>query len=105
LVLSQYVEQLYARELLADATGGIGYLSELAQVHRAFGYPAQRLAGAGGFSGPPWRERCQHVEIVKTDLDEGSSGSELMASTPEIALTVANRLHAGHLGGDSDFGP
>lgn len=26
LVLSQYVEQLYARELLADGAGGIGYL-------------------------------------------------------------------------------
>ena len=26
LVLSQYVEQLYARELLADAAGGLGYL-------------------------------------------------------------------------------
>jgi DNA-binding NarL/FixJ family response regulator len=26
LVLSQYVEQLYARELLAEGTGGIGYL-------------------------------------------------------------------------------
>jgi DNA-binding NarL/FixJ family response regulator len=26
LVLSQYVEQLYARELLADASGGVGYL-------------------------------------------------------------------------------
>jgi DNA-binding NarL/FixJ family response regulator len=26
LVLSQYVEQLYARELLADRAGGIGYL-------------------------------------------------------------------------------
>jgi DNA-binding NarL/FixJ family response regulator len=26
LVLSQYVEQLYARELLADAEGGVGYL-------------------------------------------------------------------------------
>ncbi|MGO4418153.1 response regulator [Streptomyces sp. MCAF7] len=26
LVLSQYVEQLYAKELLADGTGGIGYL-------------------------------------------------------------------------------
>jgi DNA-binding NarL/FixJ family response regulator len=26
LVLSQYVEQLYARELLADQTGGVGYL-------------------------------------------------------------------------------
>ncbi|MFH8972861.1 LuxR C-terminal-related transcriptional regulator [Streptomyces sp. NPDC017890] len=26
LVLSQYVEQLYARELLADGSGGIGYL-------------------------------------------------------------------------------
>jgi DNA-binding NarL/FixJ family response regulator len=26
LVLSQYVEQLYARELLADSAGGVGYL-------------------------------------------------------------------------------
>lgn len=26
LVLSQYVEQLYARELLADGTGAVGYL-------------------------------------------------------------------------------
>ena len=26
LVLSQYVEQLYARELLADRSGGVGYL-------------------------------------------------------------------------------
>ncbi len=26
LVLSQHVQQLYARELLADGTGGIGYL-------------------------------------------------------------------------------
>ena len=26
LVLSQYVEQLYARELMADGSGGIGYL-------------------------------------------------------------------------------
>lgn len=26
LVLSQYVEQLYARELLADGAGGVGYL-------------------------------------------------------------------------------
>ena len=26
LVLSQYVEQLYARELLSDQAGGVGYL-------------------------------------------------------------------------------
>ena len=26
LVLSQHVEQLYARELLADGSGGVGYL-------------------------------------------------------------------------------
>jgi DNA-binding NarL/FixJ family response regulator len=26
LILSQYVEQLYARELLADQAGGVGYL-------------------------------------------------------------------------------
>ena len=46
LVLSQYVEQLYARELLADRSGGVGYLLkdrvfDVAPVHRR-GAPGRR---------------------------------------------------------------
>jgi DNA-binding NarL/FixJ family response regulator len=48
LVLSQYVEQLYARELLADGRGGIGYLlkdrvSDVDQFIEA----VQRVASGG----------------------------------------------------------
>ncbi len=48
LVLSQYVEQLYARELLAQGTGGVGYLlkdrvSDVAQF-----VDAVRRVAAGG---------------------------------------------------------
>jgi DNA-binding NarL/FixJ family response regulator len=48
LVLSQYVEQLYARELLSDKRGGVGYLlkdrvSDVAQFVDA----VRRVAGGG----------------------------------------------------------
>ncbi|TCO58668.1 LuxR C-terminal-related transcriptional regulator [Actinocrispum wychmicini] len=48
LVLSQYVEQLYARELLSDRGGGVGYLlkdrvSDVAQFIDA----VRRVAGGG----------------------------------------------------------
>jgi DNA-binding NarL/FixJ family response regulator len=48
LVLSQYVEQLYARELLSDRRGGVGYLlkdrvSDVAQFIEAI----RRVAGGG----------------------------------------------------------
>jgi len=48
LVLSQYVEQLYARELLADPSGGVGYLlkdrvGEVAEFVAA----VRRVAGGG----------------------------------------------------------
>jgi len=48
LVLSQYVEQLYARELLSDRRGGVGYLlkdriSDIAQFIDAI----RRVAGGG----------------------------------------------------------
>jgi DNA-binding NarL/FixJ family response regulator len=48
LVLSQYVEQLYARELLADGTGGIGYLlkDRVFDSHQ-FVEAIQRVAGGG----------------------------------------------------------
>jgi DNA-binding NarL/FixJ family response regulator len=48
LVLSQYVEQLYARELLSDKRGGVGYLlkdrvSDVAEFIEAI----RRVAGGG----------------------------------------------------------
>ncbi len=53
LVLSQYVEQLYARELLAQGTGGVGYLlkdrvSDVAQF-----VAAVRQVAAGGTAMDP----------------------------------------------------
>lgn len=48
LVLSQYVEQLYAQELLADGTGGIGYLLKDRVFDAAqFVEAVRRVAGGG----------------------------------------------------------
>ena len=48
LILSQYVEQTYAAELLADGTGGVGYLlkDRVADV-RDFVDAVRRVAGGG----------------------------------------------------------
>ena len=48
LVLSQYVEQLYARELLADPSGGVGYLlkDRVGDVDE-FVAAVRRVAGGG----------------------------------------------------------
>ena len=48
LVLSQYVEQLYARELLASGTGGIGYLLKDRVFDSAQFVDAVRRVAAGG---------------------------------------------------------
>ncbi|MFE2428386.1 LuxR C-terminal-related transcriptional regulator [Streptomyces sp. NPDC059373] len=48
LVLSQHVEQLYARELLADGSGGIGYLLKDRVLDAAqFVDAVRRVAGGG----------------------------------------------------------
>ena len=48
LVLSQYVEQLYARELLTGGTGGIGYLLKDRVLNGAqFADAVRRVAGGG----------------------------------------------------------
>lgn len=48
LILSQHVEQLYARELLADGTGGIGYLlKESVFDGEQFVDALERVAGGG----------------------------------------------------------
>jgi len=48
LVLSQYVEQLYARELLADSAGGVGYLLKDRVFNDDQFIDAVRTVAAGG---------------------------------------------------------
>jgi DNA-binding NarL/FixJ family response regulator len=48
LVLSQYVEQLYARELLADGAGGVGYLLKDRVFNEEQFVEAVRRVAAGG---------------------------------------------------------
>ena len=53
LVLSQYVEQLYARELLAGGSGGIGYLLKDRVFDSAQFVDAVRRVAAGGTAMDP----------------------------------------------------
>ena len=53
LVLSQYVEQLYARELLAEGSGGIGYLLKDRVMDSAQFVNAVRRVAAGGTAMDP----------------------------------------------------
>jgi DNA-binding NarL/FixJ family response regulator len=48
LVLSQHVEHLYARELLSDGTGGVGYLPKDRVAHVSQFIDAIRRVAAGG---------------------------------------------------------
>ena len=53
LVLSQYVEQLYARDLMADGSGGIGYLLKDRVLDSAQFFDAIRRVAAGGTAMDP----------------------------------------------------
>ncbi len=53
LVLSQHVEQLYARELLADGSGGIGYLLKDRVFNAEQFVEAVRRVAAGGTAMDP----------------------------------------------------
>src|SRR6185437_11506849 len=53
LVLSQYVEQLYARELLADRSGGVGYLLKDRVFNVGQFVDAVRQVAAGGTTMDP----------------------------------------------------
>ncbi len=53
LVLSQYVEQLYARELLADRSGGVGYLLKDRVFNVAQFIDAVRQVAGGGTAMDP----------------------------------------------------
>jgi DNA-binding NarL/FixJ family response regulator len=77
LVLSQYVEQLYARELLADRAGGIGYLLKDQVFNEEQFVEGIRRVAAGGTALDP--------EVVAKLL--GGRG----ADTPIARLTERER--------------
>ncbi|MFB4318360.1 response regulator [Actinomadura sp. 21ATH] len=90
LVLSQHVEQLYARELLSDSSGGIGYLlkdrvSEVGQF-----VDAVRRVAAGGTALDP--------DVVAQLLTRHAREEPLQALTPRerevLGLMAEGRSNA-----------
>ncbi|MBW8483033.1 LuxR C-terminal-related transcriptional regulator [Actinomadura parmotrematis] len=74
LVLSQYVERLYARELLADGTGGIGYLLKDRVFDAAQFVDAVRRVAAGGTAMDP--------EVISRLVARGGRDEPLARLTP-----------------------
>ncbi|WP_141579958.1 response regulator transcription factor [Actinomadura sp. WMMA1423] len=74
LVLSQYVEQLYARELLADGTGAIGYLLKDRVFDAAQFVDAVRRVAAGGTAMDP--------EVISRLVARGTRDTPLARLTP-----------------------
>jgi len=90
LVLSQYVEQLYARELLAGGTGGIGYLLKDRVLNGAqFADAVRRVAGGGTAMDP---------EVIAQLLDRNSADGALAALSPRerevLGLMAEGRSNA-----------
>jgi DNA-binding NarL/FixJ family response regulator len=90
LVLSQYVEQLYARELLADGAGGIGYLLKDRVFEAAQFVDAVRRVAAGGTAMDP--------EVIAKLLAHGSAREPLGTLTPRelevLGLMAEGRSNA-----------
>jgi DNA-binding NarL/FixJ family response regulator len=90
LILSQYVEQLYARELLSDGAGGVGYLlkDRVGDV-RQFVDAVQRVAGGGTAMDP---------EVISQILARRARRSPLAELTPRerevLALMAEGRTNA-----------
>jgi DNA-binding NarL/FixJ family response regulator len=90
LVLSQHVEQLYARELLADGSGGIGYLLK-DRVFNAdqFVDAVRRVAGGGTAMDP---------DVVAKLLSRPARTQPLAKLTPRerdvLALMAEGRSNA-----------
>jgi DNA-binding NarL/FixJ family response regulator len=90
LVLSQYVEQLYARELLADRGGGIGYLLKDRVFDSAQFVDSVRRVAAGGTAMDP--------EVIARLLDRNTADASLAALSPRerqvLALMAEGRSNA-----------
>ena len=90
LVLSQYVEPLYARELLSDRAGGVGYLLKDRVMHVSQFVDAVRRVAAGGTVMDP--------EVVSRLLANRARDQPLGRLTPRerevLALMAEGRSNA-----------
>jgi DNA-binding NarL/FixJ family response regulator len=90
LVLSQYVEQLYARELLADRSGGVGYLLKDRVFDVKQFVDAVRQVAAGGTAMDP--------EVVTQLLSRRAGDRPLATLTPRerevLGLMAEGRSNA-----------
>jgi len=87
LVLSQHVEQLYARELLADGSGAVGYLLKDRVLNaEQFIDAVRRVMGGGTVMDP---------EVISKLLTSNSTDEPLAALTPRerdvLALMAEGR--------------
>ena len=91
LVVSQYVEQAYAEELLADRGGGVGYLLKDRIMHVADFLEAVRRVADGGTALDP--------EVVAQLFSRRRSDGPLERLTPRerevLALMAEGRSNAG----------
>ena len=90
LVLSQYVEQLYARELLAGGTGGIGYLLKDRVFDSVQFVDAVRRVADGGTAMDP--------EVISRLLARNSGNNAITTLSPRerevLALMAEGRSNA-----------
>lgn len=90
LVLSQYVEQLYARELLASGTGGIGYLLKDRVMDSAQFLDAVHRVAVGGTAMDP--------QVIARLLTHNSGNGAVAALSPRerevLALMAEGRSNA-----------
>ncbi|MFF8771959.1 response regulator [Kitasatospora sp. NPDC015120] len=99
LILSQYVDQLYAQELLAGGEGAIGYLLKDRVTHTAQFVDAVRSVAAGGTVMDP-----QVIAKLLARSDARGTTAELTAREHEVLRLMAegrsnaaimNTLHIG----------
>ncbi|WP_171171829.1 response regulator transcription factor [Streptomyces sp. I05A-00742] len=90
LVLSQHVEQLYAQELLADGTGGVGYLLKDRVFDAEQFVDAVRRVAAGGTAMDP--------QVISQLLTRRSQDAPMARLTPRerevIELMAEGRSNA-----------
>jgi DNA-binding NarL/FixJ family response regulator len=89
LIVSQYVEQTYARELLADGRGGVGYLLKDRVMDVAAFVDAVRRVAEGGTALDP--------EVVANFVGRGSDRLERLTPRERevLALMAEGRSNSG----------